>query len=49
MIYTSRQLKLKFFEPENSRRAKKVFRLTIDVSDLIPVTLDDVRTWSTPY
>ncbi|WP_449416121.1 S8 family peptidase [Phormidium nigroviride] len=42
-------VKLKFFDPENSRRAKKVFRFTIDVSDLIPVTLGDVRTWSTPY
>ncbi|MHC5718697.1 MAG: cyanobactin maturation protease PatG family protein, partial [Nostoc sp.] len=41
-------VKLKFFDPENSRRAKKVFRFTIDVSDLIPVTLGDVRTWSSP-
>jgi cyanobactin maturation PatA/PatG family protease len=42
-------VKLKFFDPENSRRAKKVFRFTIDVSDLIPVTLGEVRSWSTPY
>ncbi|QSJ16624.1 PatA/PatG family cyanobactin maturation protease [Nostoc sp. UHCC 0702] len=42
-------VKLKFFDPENSRRAKKLFRFTIDVSDLIPVTLGEVRTWSTPY
>lgn len=42
-------VKLKFFDPENSRRAKKVFRFTIDVSDIIPVTLGEVRTWSTPY
>lgn len=42
-------VKLKFFDPENSRRAKKVFRFTVDVSDLIPVTLGEVRTWSTPY
>ena len=42
-------VKLKFFDPENSRRAKKVFRFTIDVSDLIPVTMGDVRTWSSPY
>lgn len=42
-------VKLKFFDPENSRRAKKVFRFTIDVSDLIPVTLGEVRTWATPY
>ncbi|MEG3898957.1 MULTISPECIES: PatA/PatG family cyanobactin maturation protease [unclassified Microcoleus] len=42
-------VKLKFFDPENSRRAKRVYRFTIDVSDLIPVTLGDVRSWSTPY
>jgi cyanobactin maturation PatA/PatG family protease len=42
-------VKLKFFDPENSRRAKKIFRFTIDVSDLIPVTLGDVRTWSSAY
>jgi cyanobactin maturation PatA/PatG family protease len=42
-------VKLKFFDPENSRRARKVFRFTIDVSDLIPVTLGEVRSWSTPY
>ncbi len=41
-------VKLKFFDPENSRRAKKIFRFTIDVSDLIPVTLGDVRSWSSP-
>lgn len=42
-------VKLKFFDPENNRRAKKVFRFTIDVSDLIPVTLGEVRTWSSAY
>ncbi|WP_013335047.1 S8 family peptidase [Gloeothece verrucosa] len=42
-------VKLKFFDPENNRRAKKVFRFTIDVSDIIPVTLGKVRTWSTAY
>jgi cyanobactin maturation PatA/PatG family protease len=42
-------VKLKFFDPENSRRAKKIFRFTIDVSDLIPVTLGYVRTWSSAY
>ncbi|MFN7338586.1 MAG: peptidase, partial [bacterium] len=29
-------------------RARKVFRFTIDVSDLIPVTLGEVRSWSSP-
>ncbi|NEP51304.1 MAG: PatA/PatG family cyanobactin maturation protease [Moorea sp. SIO3C2] len=42
-------VQLKFFDPENNRRAKKVFRFTIDVSDLIPVTLGEVRSWSSPY
>jgi cyanobactin maturation PatA/PatG family protease len=39
-------VRLRFFDPENSRRARKVFRFTIDVSDLLPVTLGDVRSWS---
>jgi cyanobactin maturation PatA/PatG family protease len=42
-------VKLKFFDPENNRRAKKIYRFTIDVSDLIPVTLGEVRSWSSPY
>jgi cyanobactin maturation PatA/PatG family protease len=41
-------VKLKFFDPENSQRAKKVFRFTIDVSDILPITLGEVRFWSTP-
>ena len=41
-------VQLKFFDPENSRRAKKVFRFTIDVSDFIPVTVGKVRSWSSP-
>lgn len=41
-------VKLKFFDPENSRRAKRVFRFTIDVSDILPVTLGEVRSWSSP-
>lgn len=38
-------VKLKFFDPENDRRAKKVFRFTVDVSDQMPVTIGEVRTW----
>jgi cyanobactin maturation PatA/PatG family protease len=41
-------VKLKFFDPENNRRAKRIFRFTIDVSDTVPVTLGAVRSWSTP-
>jgi cyanobactin maturation PatA/PatG family protease len=39
-------VKLRFFDPDNSRRAKRVFRFTLDVSDLLPVTLGEVRSWS---
>ncbi|MCA2721336.1 MAG: PatA/PatG family cyanobactin maturation protease [Microcystis sp. M048S1] len=42
-------IKLKFFDPENSRRARRVFRYTIDVSDIFPVTLGEVKQWSAPY
>jgi ubiquinone/menaquinone biosynthesis C-methylase UbiE len=41
-------VKLKFFDPENNRRARKMFRFTIDVKDIMPVTLGDVRSWSAP-
>ena len=39
-------VKLTFFDPENNRRAKKVFRFTVDVSDTMPVTIGEIRTWS---
>ena len=39
-------VRLTFFDPENNRRARRVFRYTIDVSDVMPVTIDDVRSWS---
>jgi hypothetical protein len=39
---------LRFFDPENDRRARRVFRFTIDVSDIMPVTLGDVRSWTEP-
>ncbi|MGB6295384.1 MAG: PatA/PatG family cyanobactin maturation protease [Rivularia sp. (in: cyanobacteria)] len=41
-------VKLKFFDPENSRRSRKVFRFTIDVADRVPVTLGKVKSWSVP-
>jgi cyanobactin maturation PatA/PatG family protease len=37
---------LKFFDPENVLRSKLNFRFTVDVSDLMPVTLGPVRSWS---
>ena len=39
-------VKLRFFDPENSQRAKRVHRFTIDVSDVIPVTIGRIRSWS---
>ena len=39
-------VKLRFFDPENSRRARRVHRFTIDVSDALPVSLGPVRSWS---
>ncbi len=39
-------VKLKFFDPENHHRARKVFRFTLDVLDAVPVTLGEVRSWS---
>ena len=39
-------VKLIFFDPEDDRRSNRVFRFTIDVSDVIPVTIGQVRSWS---
>jgi len=39
-------VKVKFFDPENSRRARVVYRFTIDVSDVMPVTIGEIRSWS---
>lgn len=40
-------VKLKFFDSDHGLRAKRVCRFTIDVSDALPVTLGEVRTWLT--
>jgi cyanobactin maturation PatA/PatG family protease len=42
-------VKLKFFDPENNQRAKRIFRYTVDVSDLIPVTMGEPRSWTQAY
>ena len=39
-------LKIKFFNLEDSRRAGRVYRFTVDVSDVIPVTVGPIRSWS---
>ena len=41
-------VKLEFYDPNNSRRGRKVFRFTLDVVLLMPVTLGEVRSWSLP-
>ncbi|MBB2915320.1 cyanobactin maturation PatA/PatG family protease [Streptosporangium becharense] len=38
-------VKLRFFDPDNSKRAKRVYRFTVDVKDVMPVTLGPVRSW----
>ncbi len=42
-------VKLRFFDPENNRRARIVYRFTLDVSDVIPVTVGDVRQWKESF
>lgn len=39
-------VRLRFFDPENGRRARTLVRFTIDVSDVMPVTLGDIQLWS---
>ncbi|WP_439566447.1 PatA/PatG family cyanobactin maturation protease [Gloeocapsopsis crepidinum] len=39
-------VKVKFFNLQDSRRAGKIFRFTVDVSNVIPVSIGRVRSWS---
>ncbi len=39
-------VKLQFFNLQDSRRAGKVYRFTVDVSDVIPVSIGRFRSWS---
>ena len=36
---------LRFSDPENGHRAPRVFRHAVDVSDVLPVTVREVRAW----
>jgi cyanobactin maturation PatA/PatG family protease len=36
---------LTFYDPDSGRRATRVFQFTVDVSDLVPVTVGAVKTW----
>lgn len=38
-------IKIRFFDPEDVLRARRVIRYTVDVSDIMPVTLGEVRLW----
>ncbi|MBV7340183.1 redoxin domain-containing protein [Chloroflexi bacterium TSY] len=43
-------VKLTFFEPiRRLERARKVYRFSVDVSDVIPVTIGSMRAWSVYY
>jgi cyanobactin maturation PatA/PatG family protease len=39
-------VELLFFNPSNTNVANRVFRFTVDVSDVIPVTIGTVRSWT---
>ena len=36
------------FDPENERRAGRFYRFTVDVSEVLPVTVGPMRSWSAP-
>ncbi|MGO7214215.1 hypothetical protein ACCS75_24385 [Rhizobium ruizarguesonis] len=36
------------FDPENDRRAGRFYRFTVDVSEVLPVTVGPMRSWSAP-
>lgn len=40
-------VQLQMFDPENERRASRVYRYTVDVSEVLPVTVGQVRSWAT--
>lgn len=39
-------VELAFFNPANTNMADRIHRFTIDVSDVVPVTLGAPRTWA---
>ncbi|MCW5693871.1 MAG: PatA/PatG family cyanobactin maturation protease [Pseudolabrys sp.] len=39
-------VEVSFFGPDNVLKANRVFRYTVDVSDVIPVTIGDIRTFA---
>ena len=41
-------VKLRFFDPENSRRARLIYRFGVDVAELLPVSLGRPKKWRAP-
>ena len=40
-------VKLYFFDPKGEKQAvRRVYRFTVDVSDVVPVMIGDMKTWS---
>jgi cyanobactin maturation PatA/PatG family protease len=39
-------VQVQVFDPENERRAARIYRYTVDVSEVIPVTVGPVRQWA---
>lgn len=39
-------VELSFFDPDNTNVASRIFRFTVDVSDVVPVTIGSVRSWT---
>jgi cyanobactin maturation PatA/PatG family protease len=40
------ELYLTFYDPDDSKRATRVFHFTVDVSDMMPVTVGAVKSWT---
>ena len=39
-------VELAFFDPNNTQRASRIHRFTVDVSDVLPVSIGTVRSWT---
>jgi len=39
-------VQLQMFDPENERRAGRIYRYTVDVSEVLPVTVGPIRQWA---
>ena len=39
-------VEVSFFNPNNTNTASRAFRFTVDVSDVVPVTVGSARTWT---